>query len=253
MKYVLFTVVSIFILSTLISCHTSTKVKENNRPIVVLTFDDAEISHYTNVAPLLKKYDFNATFFVCEFPCKTEEEKPFYMSWEQIKELNDQGFEIGNHTGHHKNVTKLSRSEIVKEVQYIENKCKQYNIPHPVTFAYPGNRSDSASVAVLDSLGYHFARVGSSRPYNSESDINLQIPSYTTASTEKLKTRVHKALQNLKPKQIMVLTFHGIPDIIHPDYSTTTEHLEEIFKLLSNKNYHVIAMKELNSYISNNH
>ena len=31
-------------------------------PIVVLCFDDAEISHYTIVAPLLKKYGFDATF-----------------------------------------------------------------------------------------------------------------------------------------------------------------------------------------------
>ena len=31
--------------------------------LVVLTFDDAIISHYTNVAPLLKKYKFGATFF----------------------------------------------------------------------------------------------------------------------------------------------------------------------------------------------
>ena len=36
--------------------------------LVVLTFDDAPASQYSIAAPLLKKYGFNATFFVCEFP-----------------------------------------------------------------------------------------------------------------------------------------------------------------------------------------
>lgn len=36
--------------------------------LVVLTFDDASASHATFVAPLLKKFGFTATFFVCEFP-----------------------------------------------------------------------------------------------------------------------------------------------------------------------------------------
>ena len=35
--------------------------------LVVLTFDDAVLSHYTNVAPLLKKYKFGGTFFVTVF------------------------------------------------------------------------------------------------------------------------------------------------------------------------------------------
>ena len=43
--------------------------------VVVLTFDDAVISQYTYVAKLLKDYGFGATFFVCEFPSKTEEER----------------------------------------------------------------------------------------------------------------------------------------------------------------------------------
>lgn len=33
--------------------------KSSEEPTVVLTFDDAEISHYTNVAPLLLEYGFN--------------------------------------------------------------------------------------------------------------------------------------------------------------------------------------------------
>ena len=53
---------------------------------VVLTFDDGVLSHSTVVAPLLKKYGFPATFFVCEFQPDFDD-KSKYMSWEQMAQL----------------------------------------------------------------------------------------------------------------------------------------------------------------------
>ena len=57
--------------------------------LIVLTFDDATVSHYTNVAPLLKQFGFSATFFVCEFPSNFRDS--LYMNWQQIKELDRMG------------------------------------------------------------------------------------------------------------------------------------------------------------------
>ena len=55
--------------------------------LVVLTFDDSAKSHYTVVRPLLKEYEFGATFFITEgFDFK--ENKKDYMTWEQIAELH---------------------------------------------------------------------------------------------------------------------------------------------------------------------
>ena len=218
---------------------------KTEKPSVVLTFDDAEISHYNNVAPLLLKYGFNATFFVCEFPLHNQEEKKEYMSWNQIYELHKMGFEIGNHTGHHRNVTKLKPNEIEDELQYIEAKCKEYNIPKPVSFAYPGNRNHSISQSILKQRGYKYARAGGSALYNTDKDLPLAIPSYTVTDSDKIKNRVMSALKSLEPNQILVLTFHGVPDIVHPDYSTSTEFLSEILQLLKDRQYNVLAMKDL--------
>ena len=52
--------------------------------IVVLTFDDAVKSHRTFVAPLLKKFGFEATFFVTQ--CWMNDSENF-MTWKEIAEI----------------------------------------------------------------------------------------------------------------------------------------------------------------------
>src|SRR3954451_23835504 len=79
--------------------------------LVVLTFDDASKSHFTVARPVLKKYRFGATFFITEgfdFPTNKKD----YMSWEEIRQLHADGFEIGNHTRDHRTVTAESLRDL---------------------------------------------------------------------------------------------------------------------------------------------
>ena len=72
--------------------------------VVVLTFDDSVRSQFDIVRPILKQYGFGATFFITtgfEF----ESDKQNYMTWEQIRQLHEDGFEIGNHTRDHVTLT----------------------------------------------------------------------------------------------------------------------------------------------------
>jgi peptidoglycan/xylan/chitin deacetylase (PgdA/CDA1 family) len=55
-------------------------------------------SHLTVAAPLLEKYDFNATFFITY---AFMEDTVNFLSWKEIKKLDCLGFEIGNHSWTH--------------------------------------------------------------------------------------------------------------------------------------------------------
>jgi len=215
-------------------------------PVVILTFDDGSVTHYTNVAPLLKKYGFTATFFVCDYPRKPEIAAVKNITWKQIKSLDEMGFEIGNHTGHHKGVGKLTENQLRDEIKYIEDKCKEYGIVKPISFAYPGNRSDSLSRVVLKNMGYKFARVGGSRYLNINNDDSLLIPSYTM--TDKLDFKTMQALKELKPGQILVFTIHEVPDPDHENYTTSPELLEKYLKLIYDNHFKVVAMRDLLKY-----
>ncbi len=213
---------------------------------VVLTFDDAPASHYSIVAPLLKKYGFNATFFVCEFP-PNYADSTLYMNWRQIRELDKMGFEVANHTHTHKHVSKLSEGEFIAQLEYIEQKCESLGIDKPVNFAYPAYFVSLPALETLEKKGYQFARIGGDRVYNPQKDHPFLIPSWSM--TSKNKKEITAAFKKAKDGQIVVLTIHGVPDIEHPWVDTLPEIFEEHLKYLSDNQYKVISIKELDDYI----
>lgn len=216
--------------------------------LVVLTFDDAVRSHYTNVAPLLKKYHFGATFFICEFLKPPFSDKTKYMTWEQIAELDKMGFEIGNHTQNHTHVNKMDKARFVNELEYIENKCKEYGIKEPlVSFAYPGYDTHPSAVPVLREKGYLFARTGGARVYDPLKDHPYYIPSFSTSGNN--SKQIYDAFKQARDGKIVVLTIHGVPDEAHDWVTTPLPLFEQYLKYLHDNHYKVIAMRNLKKYI----
>lgn len=81
--------------------------------------------------------------------------------------------------------------------------------------------------------------------YDPLKDPSLQIPGYTMGSGEELLPRTWKALQDLQPGQILVFTIHGVPDTMHPDYTTTPEVLTQFLEYMKEHHFKVIAMRDL--------
>lgn len=217
--------------------------------LVVLTFDDAVISHATYVAPLLKKYGFGATFFVCEFGGNPDfSDKTKYMTWEQIAKINQMGFEIGNHTWHHIHVNKVDTARLTTELNYIEQKCTEYHIPKPISFAYPGYDTSSRALTVLKKKGYYFARGGWDRVYHPETEQPYLMPGFTVHTENHEK--VYQLLEQAKQGSIAVFTFHGVPDDAHPWVTTSPEVFEKFLMYLKAQHYKVIAMRDLVKYIN---
>ena len=216
---------------------------------VVLTFDDGVLSHSTVVAPLLKKFGFTATFFVCEFQPDFDD-KSKYMSWEQMAQLHRDGFEVASHTRSHKHVNQMAPGEFDQELRYIEEKCAELGMARPTAFAYPAYVNTPDSLRTLRERGYRFARAGDSRAYDPAVDDPLVIPSFsTTGSNENAAQRVLSALRQAKDGKIVVLTIHGVPDGAHPQVTTSPELFERYLKFLADEKYTVLAMRDLAKYV----
>ncbi len=214
---------------------------------VVLTFDDACISHFTFVGPLLKKYGFGGTFFVCEMGSQKDQKPEDYMSWPQIRQLHDMGFEIGSHTRNHAVVTVTPPNKLVEELAYIENKCAEFGIPRPVSFAYPCYSTSGPAITVLRERGYLWARTGGSPVYDPLKVHPLLIPCASTArnSPQSLKNLIAQA----KDGKVLVLLFHGVPDVPHPWVSFEPSDLEACMQVLKETGCHVMAMRDLDRFV----
>jgi len=178
----------------------------------------------TFVAPLLKKHGFGATFYICEFewlgldprfPGKPDrdsfrEDKRQYMTWEQIRELDASGFEVGNHTGSHALMKDLPREKMLDDVEQIERRCEEYGIRKPVTFAYPVGVTSPEIIQILREKQYALARIVGERPCLPESDDLMLIPSFSICGTDEEK--FFDVVRQAQGGKIVVLTFHGVPD-----------------------------------------
>ncbi|MBO2012703.1 polysaccharide deacetylase family protein [Hymenobacter negativus] len=216
--------------------------------LVVLTFDDAVLSHATYVAPLLKKYGFGGSFFVCEFREPPFSDKTRYMSWAQIRKLHRLGFEVASHTLTHRHVNKLSAAEFGAELDSIDGRCRRWHIRKPVTFAYPGYDVHPTATAVLAGRGYQFARAGGSRAYDPTSDHPLLIPSFSISGLTKEK--VLAAMAQARAGHIVVLTVHGVPDTAHDWVTTDPKLFEEYLQYLRDNHYQVVALRDLARYVN---
>ena len=243
---------------TLICMHASTALGQGHgillKPIpekvVVLTFDDACASQATFVAPLLKKYGFGATFYVCEFG-KNFGDKTLYMSWDQMRSLHDMGFEIGNHTLTHPGLGGQSLDACIEQLTAIEDRCRRHEIPKPTTFCWPGYSLNKAFYSVLSDRGYGFARGGGERAYVPTHDNPFNTPSFAVHDGFlKNKDSFSKAAKQAIAGQVVIFTFHGVPDLEHPWVNTKPADFEACMAYLKDNNYTVIAMRDLARYVN---
>lgn len=226
--------------------------------VVVLTFDDSVRSQFTNVRPLLKKFGFHATFFITEgFDFKTN--KQDYMTWDQIKTLNDDGFEIGNHTRDHVGITEKTLPQVREQLEAINEECRKHGIPKPVSFAYPGNAFHVDALPVLASMGIEFARRGGSPEYSYDEgggvayepgkDHPLLIPTAGDARPTWTLDDFKKALTRAGKGTVAVFQFHGVPDHAHPWVNTPLDRFARYMHYLKDEGYRVLAMRDLARFV----
>lgn len=216
--------------------------------LVVLTFDDSVASHATFVAPLLKKYGFGATFFITE-GFEFAVDKEHYMTWEQIKALNAQGFEIGNHTRKHAGVAKQKPEQLASDVEYIEQQCEKNGIARPTSFCYPGYQTSEAAVKLLRERGYRFARAGGAQAFDPAKDEPLTLPQAFDSKPDGTLEQFKAAVAQATGGKIAVMTFHGVPDIKHPWVNTDPAKFESYMAHLKAEGCKVIAMRDLATYM----
>ena len=225
---------------------------------VVLTFDDAVKSHRTFVAPLLKDLGFNATFYVTH---RWMDDAENFMTWEDIAEIHEMGFEIGNHTWTHSDASiPRTAGRFAGELALVENALEKVGVPRPTSLAWCGNSFGPEALGRLRDLGYRFARRGKDPEgrdrtlklglaYDPRRHDSLLIPSTAVSILDWDLAHLRAALALGEPGKLVVLQFHGVPDVAHPWVDTRPDMFRQYMELLKNEGYETLAVRDLERFV----
>jgi peptidoglycan/xylan/chitin deacetylase (PgdA/CDA1 family) len=225
---------------------------------IVLTFDDGKLSHLDFVAPLLKQYNFGATFFIngryADFQRDGVEFD--YLGWEDVKKLEDMGFEIGSHCYNHVDITKQTYKFLLKDFQKLKDRFRQAGLSEPVSFAYPGFHYDGLTMRQLRQQGFKLARIGCSanlqdftkggtgRAWKSDDD-KYEIPCLGVFGKSYNFSDAVKNYNQLQDDETGVFCFHGFKNNLswHP-VDISKETFTEFINFLVKNQCSVTSLKD---------
>ncbi len=129
---------------------------------VLITMDDGYRSVYNIAYPILKEYGFTAT--LCIYTSFVGVSK-MAITWNQLKELQSEGFTIGSHTIYHSDLTQPKEGETepefmarVKEELYGSKKIIDQKLGQDTyIIAYPFGYYDQISIQMAKKAGYKMA------------------------------------------------------------------------------------------------
>jgi peptidoglycan/xylan/chitin deacetylase (PgdA/CDA1 family) len=117
---------------------------------IVLTFDDGHINVYENAFPIMKKLNFPGVIYI--LPKRIG--APEFVNEEQINEMLAAGWDIGNHSNNHLDLTTdhdIVRAEVYDSKISLEGKLEIENVQ---TFAYPFGAIDPYVAQKVVDYGY---------------------------------------------------------------------------------------------------
>lgn len=119
---------------------------------IIITMDDGYRDNYENGFPLLKKYNFTATFFVVTDPIDNYSEE--YMTWDQIEEMVRAGMDIEPHSKSHRDLRERDHDFLIWEILGSAQTVEAHTGRYPRFFAYPSGQYDEAVVEVLKEINF---------------------------------------------------------------------------------------------------
>lgn len=192
--------------------------EESTDKVVYLTFDAGyENGNVEKILDILRDENICGAFFILDNLIKRNPEL--------VKRMADEGHLVCNHTSNHKNITKVSKQDLIKEIRTLEqsytNLTGKQMAPY---FRPPEGTFDRNSLSIISDYGYK--TVFWSFAYADWDNENQMSP----------EAAKKKILENLHNGEIMLL---------HPTSATNAGILHDVIIELKNMGYRFGSLDEL--------
>ena len=162
---------------------------------VCLTFDDAYVSALTHGCEILYSHGVTATFFAVpslvggSSDWDGERARPL-ASWETLIQAQDLGFEIGNHTWSHPDLSTLALAEQQEQWTRADQSLREHGLV-PRSFCYPYGRMNPSSTEAARLAGATVAVAIKKRRAKPDDD-RLALPRIVIAYSDSIPKLLYK-------------------------------------------------------------
>ena len=175
--------------------------------LLAITFDDAFVSVRENALPVLRKYGLQAGLFVptgylgrrpdWAMPYDCPDRDDIVMSEQQIKELDDDGFEVLSHTISHSALTKVDDDRLQEELLDSQRELQRMVGHEILGISYPYGEYDARVCNAAKRAGYKFGFTVEPQVVNYSTD-NMSIGRFSVSPKDgmlKFGLKVHGSYQ----------------------------------------------------------
>ncbi len=208
---------------------TGSNFVEPTGKYIALTFDDGPSSAYTaEILDILERYNAKATFFVNGYQISTAKAGV-------MRRAVALGCEIGNHTENHKNLTKLSATELYKEIMDTTEKIEAICGTEVTLLRPPGGNTNLSVMQKMYDAGLRMHTImwnNDSRDWAFDGDV-------------KNGTITREEAIRLTLEEIDKWPYDGAILLMHDIRTITPEVLERLLQKLSAEGYSFVTVSEM--------
>ena len=212
---------------------------------VTFRFDDGWLSQYQNAVPKLNSAGYKATFYIVS---RQLFENGFsgFLNATQLKDIYNQGYEIGAHTETHLHLMQLTQSQQQSEIQGSRNDLIAMGLGPVSSFSYPYGEYNATTLQIVKDSGFLNAAstinqyvLPTSDKYQLE---RKEINASTTIS--QIKAMIDEASNN---KKWLVFEIHQVLDTTNPPgdiYSITKTIFDQTVDYVVQKKIPVVTISQ---------
>jgi peptidoglycan/xylan/chitin deacetylase (PgdA/CDA1 family) len=168
------------------------KDKQVDHKTVALSVDDGYKTFYENAIPLLKKYGFTATLFINTDMVGNKD----FMTWKEIREVENAGIEIGNHSHEHAYFVNYNIKKFEEDLKMSQKIFEEKLGYVPDLYSYPYGEYTQEMIDLLHQYGLKAAAAQNSGVISEYSDL-MALPRFPVAGSFS-NFRQFKAKTNMK-------------------------------------------------------
>ena len=216
--------------------------------LVALYFDDAYVNQYKEALPVLRQYEFRATFSVVTGSVGEGKDLMEYMDINELETLAAYSMEIASHTMTHAHLSgALTEAQLQAEIAGSKQDLEDMGFKVD-TLAYPYYEYDDRVIESARAAGYTCARAGWSAA--GAYDLNTADPlaryhlSAWQISNQDMAT-FKLYLDKASRTSVVCLVYHFISDSGPAETSTSPAAFKAQMSYLHDNGYTVVLLSEL--------